>query len=208
MPAPPIVNREPTSGRLIGEDNEVINLLDLLVDGSLRVVSLAASGRSISDDAHTRIHAGRLFDVDAHNIALANNGSLDIVITTGAYLTHVAVQPASEGTFEILVYEGPTFTGGTLIPAVNHKRTSTQILNAVVKSAPSVSAVGIELAREMSPGGSGGQAVGARGSRASEWILAPSTSYLFRLTNVSGQTRRAAIEIEAYETGSIPDQTL
>ena len=64
---------------------------------------------------------------------------------------------------------------------------------------PTVNADGVRIDHQFIPGGTGGQTIGGSGGERNEWIFAPSTIYVFRLTNRSGNVQPASLAIEWYE---------
>lgn len=171
-----------------------------------RAVMLLAGGLRPVADAHTRIHRGEMFTADIIAASLANNANLDIIMTTPATdWPHLTVKAMIGGDGELSVYEAPAFTGGTAITPVNHKFYSSNTWAGAVVHTPTVSNAGTLKISHYIPGGTGGGAIGGIGGRGEEVQLKPSTSYLIRLTNVSGQARRAALDLTWYESGEIPD---
>jgi hypothetical protein len=63
---------------------------------------------------------------------------------------------------------------------------------------PTVSGTGTELFEEFLPGGTKKKA-GGGGGDSLEYVLAPLTNYLVRLTNVSGSAQIAELVLEWYE---------
>lgn len=171
-----------------------------------RAVTILAGGLRPVADAHTRIHRGEMFTSDMIVESLANNGNLDIIMTTPATdWPHLTVKAMIGGDGELRVYEAPDFTGGTAITPVNHKFYSSNTWAGAVVHTPAVSNAGTLKISHYIPGGTGGVAIGGIGGRGEEVQLKPLKSYLVRLTNVSGQARRAALDLTWYESGEIPD---
>jgi hypothetical protein len=154
------------------------------------------------DVNHLRLHEGRGFK--AYKIypsatQLANGASCNIAIAWATGVTaHVLVDASCGGDAELYIYEGAVVTGGTSFTALNRHR----ILNTASQSAvlinPTVTSVGTEIDAEIVAGGSGKKAGGA-GSSALEMIFKPLTTYLIRLTNVSGSAQVAELMIDWYE---------
>jgi hypothetical protein len=63
---------------------------------------------------------------------------------------------------------------------------------------PTVTVTGTEIDAELVVGGAGKKS-GGGGSNALEMVLNPLTTYLFRLTNVSGTAQMAELFLEWYE---------
>lgn len=84
--------------------------------------------------------------------------------------------------------------------ALNHNRTSAKTTDATITHTPTVTAVGTQMnGTEFLAAGNKGDGAGAVGSAfGNEFNLAPSTSYLFRLTNVSGGASQTSTGISFY----------
>jgi hypothetical protein len=127
---------------------------------------------------------------------LADDANLDVVFTANPGVNvcmDVIVQCGGDAEFEI--YENVTqVTGGTLFVPLNRNRRSTiaSSCGAVIQPS-SVTANGV-IFQEIIIGGSGGNA-GGNAIDSADYILKPDTSYLFRLTNRSGQDRLAEIQL-------------
>lgn len=166
-----------------------------------QVVVVAASGNRPADDPHSRIHQGVFYSASEIVAALGDDENFDMIITTPADdWPHVAPEPSFDGSADFLIYRAPTFTVGTPVDAVNHNENSTNTFGGTVVHTPTVTAVGTQLLiSDHVPGGTGGNASGATaGQFTNEFILKPSTSYLFRLTNRSGQANRGGIILNFY----------
>ena len=155
----------------------------------------------ILDINHLRLHEGRAFK--AYKIypgatKLANGASCDIAVAwaSGVY-AHVLVDASCGGDAELYMYEGATVSGGTSFTAVKRNRTSATTSQSAILINPTVTVTGTEMDAEIIAGGSGKKSGGA-GSNALE-ILNPLTTYLFRLTNVSGAAQMAELFLEWYE---------
>lgn len=169
------------------------------------VVLYAGANRPVVN-AHTQIHHGGMFTADHVVTSLANNGVINLVMTTPADdWPHITINAAIGGDGLLQIYEGTVFTGGTPVTSVNHKFYSANIAGETIVHTPTITNDGTNKIDHYIPGGTGERAVGGVGGRDEEIILKPSTSYLFRLTNVSGLSRRAAIDLMWYQAGLIPD---
>jgi len=156
----------------------------------------------ILDINHLRLHEGRAFK--AYRIypgatKLANGASCNIAVAwaSGVY-AHVLVDASCGGDAELYMYEDATVSGGTSFTAIKRNRTSATTSQSAILINPTVTVTGTEMDAEIIAGGSGKKSGGA-GSSALEIVLNPLTTYLFRLTNVSGAAQMAELFLEWYE---------
>jgi hypothetical protein len=156
----------------------------------------------VADINHIRLHEGRAYYVyhlngDANQ--LANDANIDIAIAWAAGKTpHLVFDVNCGGDAEFQIYEGATVTGGTSFTAVQRYRPSTNVSSSAALINPTVTSTGTTLASQFIAGGSGGGAGGAA-AFSFQYVLKPLTTYLFRLTNRSGQSHMAHAMIEWYE---------
>lgn len=165
------------------------------------VAVVTASGNAPADDPHSRIHQGVFYSASEIVGALADDANFDMILTTPADdWPHCAPEPSFDASADFLIYEDPTFTVGTSVDVVNHNRNSANTFDGTVVHTPTVTVPGTQiLISDHVPGGTGGNASGSTaGQFANEFILKPSTSYLFRLTNRSGQANRGGIILNFY----------
>jgi hypothetical protein len=148
------------------------------------------------------LHEGRAFyayylNGDANQ--LADDASIDIAVAwaAGKY-PHLVFDVNCGGDAEFTIYENATVTGGTSFTAINRYRSSANTSSSAILINPTVTTTGTALTGEFLAGGSGGQAGGAA-AFSFQYVLAPLTTYLFRLTNRSGQAHMAHLMIEWYE---------
>ena len=127
---------------------------------------------------------------------LADDANLDVVFTANPGVNvcmDVIVQCGGDAEFEI--YENVTqVTGGTLFVPLNRNRRSTIASSCGAVIQPSSVTTNGVIFQEIIIGGSGGNA-GGNAIDSADYILKPDTSYLFRLTNRSGQDRLAEIQL-------------
>jgi hypothetical protein len=126
---------------------------------------------------------------------LANNASIDIVVTPSPGM-NVCMNAIFQcgGDAEIYVHENVTnITGGTLFVPINRNRRSTNTSQVGVLIQPNVTVNGV-IYEEVIIGGGGGNAGGGT-IDGIDYILKPDVSYLFRLKNVSGQSRLAELQL-------------
>ena len=177
-------------------------------------VALAGARGSYSQDltgaltailyAHHEIHSGSTFlcsykSPDASPIA--DNGTIAFVVTTRAKYAHVIFQAACGGDMEAEFYEGTTVTAGTGAAMVEHNknRGSTKTPTVGVRRDMTVVGAGTLLENEFIPGGIKNQAVGGASTSRAEWVLAPNTVYMARVTNRAGNAQPMSLAMEWYE---------
>jgi len=174
----------------------------LLSDGTTNVgVDDKVSALQIIATPHHETHEGEYFSVSHFFSDLADDANADvrIIVGSGAEL-HVTIGVAAEGSGEIRIYEGTTYTGdGTALTIYDKNRTTANTSNATSKHTPTVDAIGTLLFEGYVPGGTKKDAVGGLRSNAQEWIFKKSTDYLVRFTNRGGADKDASIEVEFYE---------
>ena len=156
----------------------------------------------IVDINHLRLHEGRAFKayrIYPDTTKLADGASCNIAIAwaSGVY-AHILVDASCGGNVELYIYEGATVSSGTSFTAVKRNRTSATTSQSAILINPTVTVTGTEIDAEILAGGSGRKS-GGGGTNALEIILNPLTTYLFRLTNVSGAAHMAELFLEWYE---------
>ena len=165
---------------------------------------IASSDRPfpIVDINHLRLHEGRAFK--AYRIypsatKLADGASCNIAIAwaSGVY-PHILMDASCGGNAELYIYEGATVSGGTSFTAIKRNRTSATTSQSAILINPTVTVTGTEIDAELVAGGAGKKS-GGGGSNSLEMVLNPLTTYLFRLTNVSGSAHMAELLLEWYE---------
>jgi len=170
-------------------------------DGN-QVVAGSEKPLVIADVNHVRLHEARAYYVYYLNGSankLANDASIDIAIAWASGKTpHLVFDVNCGGDAEFTIYENAVVTGGTPFTAINRYRPSTNTSASAALINPTVTSTGTALTGEFLAGGSGGQAGGAS-AYSFQYVLSPLTTYLFRLTNRSGQAHMAHMMIEWYE---------
>jgi hypothetical protein len=156
----------------------------------------------MADINHVRLHEGRAYyayflNGDANK--LADDASINIAVAWASGKTpHLVFDVICGGDAEFTIFENATVTGGTSFTAINRYRPSTNTSASAVLINPTVTNTGTQLTGEFLAGGSGGQASGAA-AFSFQYVLSPLTTYVFRLTNRSGQAHMAHLMIEWYE---------
>lgn len=153
-------------------------------------------------EPHWIVHQGRMFLAQYENGALGNDGTLDILISTGDATVHLqGVEIAvGGGPDRLQIYEGVTTSNdGTGLTVLNKNRRSSNTPDAALYHTPTVTDLGTELDDIVFiTAGRRAGAVSVVG-RGEEWVLQPNTKYLIRLTNQSGGVQQAQLHVLFYE---------
>ena len=150
---------------------------------------------------HERIHEGIFWSGGVLDVALANLGVMELLIQTGAIPVHARFAGAGSQSLRTDLFEGTTFSAaGTPVAAVARNRQLVQVPLTVLTTAPTLTLDGTQLFGGFIPGGTGPQSEGGTSSSFNEYVLAPNTVYLARLTNnLAGGTSVTQLSIEFYE---------
>lgn len=151
------------------------------------------------DVNHLRLHEGRAYYTYKIDTALAVGGNLDIALAFPAGITpHAVFNYQCGGDAMFYVYESPTTSGGTAQTIHRRNRNLNTTSTGVAVYNPTVTSTGTEIFGEIITSGQGGTGAGG-GGYTYEYVLAPLTTYLFRLTNINAQAHIAELLIEWYE---------
>lgn len=148
---------------------------------------------------HKRVHLGLMWDITALFETVADDAHADLTVTSGSKELHCIYAAASEGNAHIFVYEAPTTSAGSAALVKNANRVTGDSGAPIAIKAPTVGNVGTRLTEGFIAGGRGGNAGGGGDERGTEIILAPSTKYLFRVTNKKGSNGDIGWALHAYE---------
>lgn len=150
---------------------------------------------------HHEVHEGEMFHA-GYSANVANGANLDFQLTTGDKDAHSTWEVFAGGLVSVSLFEAPTTSGGTAVPAYNmHRDVATEPQGAVVHT-PTVSNTGATalVNGRILPGGSSPTTrVGGGIRTGTEWILKPNTKYLLRVNNGSGATIAINAVLEWYE---------
>lgn len=173
---------------------------------ALGVQDSVTGAPAVLDYAHHEIHEGSTFvasykSPDASPVA--DNGTVLFILTTHALYAHIEFRAACGGDAEGELYEGTTVTAGTgaALTAYNKNRSSLTISTVGVRRGMTIVGAGTLIENEFLPGGTGPLAVGGASTSRAEWILAPNTVYMVRITNRSGGAQPMSLAAEWYEEG-------
>ena len=170
-------------------------------DGNQMIVG-SDTGLITAEINHHRLHEGRAFiawNIYPDSAKLAAGASANIVLAAGpGTIPHVTIAMESSGDADFFIYEGTTTTGGTAFTPVRRNRNIAATSNVAMVTNPTVNTLGTLINRQFVTGGTGKKSSGGGGGSL-EYVLAPLTNYLFRLTNVNGTAHTALLELEWYE---------
>ncbi len=155
----------------------------------------------VLEHVHWMVHQGYLFQGE-YLASVANNGNMDLLLTTGALLVHYLPQINAGGACNLYLYEEPTASGGTSVPLYNMRRNSANVPLSTLVHTPTVSSVGSTAlipGRYLPGGASTPSRVGGEVRPSTEWNLKPNTKYLLRVTNVSGASITISAAMAFYE---------
>jgi hypothetical protein len=154
------------------------------------------------DVNHLRLHEGRAFyayKLYPNSAQLVAGASIDIAVAWASGIKpHLVYDANCGGDAELYLYEGASVTGGTALSSFTRNRTITSTSASAILLNPTVTSLGTLLEAEFIAGGTGKKSGGGIVST-TEQILAPLTTYLFRLTNVNGTDHMAYLHLEWYE---------
>jgi hypothetical protein len=162
--------------------------------------TMGRSALTIQSTEHGRIHAGEMFTAGVNNAALGAAGFLYIQLNVAAgfevHAKAVEFYNSLAATFDLL--EAPTVTDGvTALVPFNRDRTSTKAPNSLLFSNPT-SITPTTILEALNFTGSLLNNIGPQNNDL-EWILKPSTKYIFRLQNNGGGAATAFMKIHFYE---------
>lgn len=171
-----------------GEDADQLLLTDEIT-GALATIAIP----------HHEVHTGEMFEASYFVLSLANNGSIDFRLPTGAKFCHFVFDCACGGNAEVQFYASANLAGGTPVTAWNMNRPSANVATMSVLHTPAVIGAGTLVYNAMLPGGRGPNAAGGTARQGTEWILKQNTVYLLRLFNRSGNSQPTSIVVQWYE---------
>lgn len=160
----------------------------------------------VIDSRHARIHAGEFFSHTGKQ-SLTNGASFDHLLVTPAADAYVHLNvfglDCSGAPIEHYLYEGATVSAnGSVSTATNQNRLSATVPDLAIYHTPTVTGTGTQIHYELVPGAK--QSGGIGRTEFNEWILASSTNYLSRVTNLSGGTITLGYELLWYEARTTP----
>lgn len=172
---PKLNNMTPVTGRMVNEENEIVNVVDNF--GSLKTI----------DVLNSTVHAGIAFtyagvaSIPAAGHAYFHGKTGDITSHLMGFFVKTDAAPLT-----IEFFEEPTVTAnGTQVPAIARNRQSSNPCLMQVFANPTITNDGTQLLIGKILGN---QQTVASSNLDGEWLLKKNTSYTFKITNNSNQT--------------------
>lgn len=158
-----------------------------IVDGFSR--DEVTGGINTIDTEHHEIHEGEHFLLENCFEAVANAAVNNIVVISGAKYCHMTFEvTTNNGKITIETFENTTFTGtGTQLNPLNNNRNSAKTSDVLFRLNPTITSAGDPIRKLIIGSSSSSNRSGGSVTRNKEVIFKPSTNYLLRITNQSGQ---------------------
>lgn len=162
------------------------------------------------DSAHSRIHAGQMFEAgvffnERDATQLLDNANR-VVILSPSRESHLVLNFAGGGDLEVFRWHNTaTPSAGTNMTSFNKDRDSTITsgMTAVYGTTAITTSLGTALPGFFMPGGTGGNASGVQSRGFShEWDLKGGVNYAYQVYNRSGLTKSISMIFEWYEPGA------
>lgn len=137
--------------------------------------------RGVTEDhMHLRAHQGMRYSLVTRITATVGEAAYILLTSpTSTTMMHMEWVASCPNVSHVSIYESPNAAGGTPYTIYNRNRDSANTSGATLASAPTVTTTGTLLSEHSLYSG---KKEGGYMSN-DEWILAPSTKYLFELTN-------------------------
>jgi len=152
---------------------------------------------------HHRVHEGKTFRawyISPHGSLVADDGFVDLVLTTGSKYIHIVYALGYGGDCEFSIYRGPDFDlDGTVQIPHNLKDYSTGVSTVAVRWNPTINSVGTEICGEFIGGGTTGRSSGGAIRDTTEDILRAKPSYLVRIPIRAGNAPQFSLVAQWYE---------
>ena len=178
-------------------------------DEQLRQYDPLAHALTIIDENHRMIHDGFYYEVAQSDAALAAAAVVDLLleVPAGAFPHFQELEVSTNGApIAFDFFEGTSVSAnGAELTVVNKNRNSSNTPEMNVYVGPTVTGTGTLLKSSQVPVAEAGLLFSQ--NRGGEWILAPSTLYLVRITNNSGAVVSINVSIGFYELAYPEDGT-
>ena len=198
-----------SKGQATGQKQSII----LITEGNLPNVDVSrifvdkGEHANILPWQHVYLHQKKRYWVNQYVAALANSGVIDFAVTTGAvYAAHMVWSAFAGGDMLMQIYNDTALDsdpgGSAIVPINRSQEAPIRASTASVIYTPGIDTIGSALIQgggRFIPGGTTGAAQGGSGEGREEMIQPVSTTYIYRLTNISGQARKANLFLDFYE---------
>jgi len=166
-----------------------------ITDGTTDVVVNATGALVTMSEANHVVTQGSAFGASYLFTTKAALATADLRITVGTTSPHVAFACACDQAGNLSLYESAVLGTGTAVTIANRDRTAADTSGMTLGHSPTVTSVGNLLTSEEVWVGSGiGDSVLTRDM----WKLKPSTTYLLRVTNISGTNANISLGVSGY----------
>lgn len=147
------------------------------------------------------VHQGKHYSVGHYFTGVASSGTALLRLTIGSSAAHSKFSVASGAESKIEVLEGSTYSAGGVSKTIfNNNRSSANVSSCTATHTPTVNVAGTVIYTELIPGGNGGNSIGGSGHGFMEqFVLAPSTDYLIRVTNNGSGSENIGVIVSYYE---------
>ena len=176
-----------------------------LLPGALPV-GLFAGTRAITTQNYNEANVknGVQYEISANTAALAINGNIDTIFTTGAnpVLIKSRIVQFSGTSLLSRVYRAPTFTGGSVVPYFNLNSRNPVTGLVTVRSGATVTAPGTEFGAptyDIGSEGQGNRSLATYAVQGNERLLAANTTYMLRITNDSPAVQRVTTYLSWFD---------
>lgn len=153
--------------------------------------------KTFTPGPHYRIHQGEAFSAYHNNGNLASGSYINVEMRTGDIPPHIIMDVSGKFDYDLDILEEPTSSGGNLLDSYNRSRYNTLTPGTTLLSDSTITNDGTIIFSDFM---SQGQKSGGSLSFHDEWILKPSTKYIFRLTS-RDNSNRVHINLTWYEPG-------
>ena len=172
----------------------------------LRLIDPFTHAVTVIQEPHRLAHDGMVFSSTGKATGLANAGVFEFTLSTGNSYPHLNKMRLSfgAGDIDVLSFKNATWSsaGTPLVPVnTNLNSSNTPVMSMAYN--PTLLTDGTEVHTMWAPPTATGVGQSQSGlanlDAGEEWILAPNTQYLFRITNNSGVTIDMAWDFLWYE---------
>ena len=153
---------------------------------------------------HFHVHQGHRFRSCFTDLSLAQNGTIELIVTIGStHNAHMVVTGVIGGDGNLEVFRGPTtITGGTANLVTNKNEESaltSDAVSAVLENPTSIGDDGTFREGRVIPGGGVGITLGGVGEERDERIYLRDTLYLVRLTHLGSVSTLGTLCLDWYD---------